>query len=54
MSVEWYNYRMQSNKCCVRYIADKLVQTQPLTRNWELAQHGFVCPSVQFPFAPFQ
>ena len=25
----WYNYRMQSNKCCVRYIADKLVQTRP-------------------------
>jgi len=26
---------------------------RPLACNWELAQHSFVCPSVQFPFTPF-
>jgi len=26
---------------------------RPLVYNWELVYHYFVCPSVQFPFAPF-
>ena len=30
-----------------------IISSWTLARNWELAQYGFVCPSVQFPFAPF-
>jgi len=26
----------------------------PLACNWELVHHCFVCPSMQFPFVPFQ
>ena len=31
-----------------------IISPQTLARNWELAHHYFVCPSVQFPFSPFQ
>ena len=35
------------------FLFDYLPSAYLLAHNWELAQHGFVCPSVQFPFAPF-
>ena len=32
----------------------QLSSLKPLACNWELVPHLIVCPSVQFPFAPFQ